>query len=66
MQYSVYLHPDGRAACPVCAGTAKTTAGKEHLRCFDCGRIFKAGNINPYNEKTVTFVGPDEKEDKND
>ncbi len=66
MQYSVYLHPDGRAACPVCAGMAKTTANKEHLRCFDCGRIFKAGNINPYNEKTVNFVGPDEKEDKND
>ena len=66
MLYEVYLHPDGRAACPVCGGMAKTTTSKEYLHCIDCSRIFKAGSINQYNEKTVTFEGPDKKEDKND
>lgn len=63
MRYDVFLHPDGRAACPECGGMAKMTANMEHLRCHDCGQIFKVRNTNPYNEKTVAVERPDAKED---
>ena len=37
--HEIYIHGDGRAACPYCAGLMRTAGNGEVIKCHDCRKV---------------------------
>lgn len=55
--YELYIHGDGRAVCPFCAGLMRTAEAGEYIQCHDCHKVLIRIGDTGFSEKMMQYEG---------
>lgn len=55
--YEIYIHSDGRAVCPYCAGLMRTAGNGEIIQCHDCHRRLARIGAGVASDRVMQYGG---------